>query len=173
MTSSPRDAHRIRERRKKATELRLAGVRLEVIAERLADYGYSSAAHVCMDLKRAREQSKAELDQSVEELRQLTVDRYERLLAAAWPKAVAKQDLKAIDTCGRLLASLAKIQGVEAPTQIQLQARIEMESTMVVETLLAVVDHLGLPPDKRMEVLDLAQGKLLELAGPQEGDTVA
>jgi hypothetical protein len=173
MTSSPEDAHRIRERRKKATELRLAGVRLEVIAEQLADYGYSSAAHVSMDLKRAREQSVAELNQSTEELRQLTVDRLERLLAAAWPKAVSQKDLKAIETCTRIIERLAKVQGVEAPTQIQLQARIELESTMVVETLLAVVDHLQLPPDKRMEVLDMAQGKLLELAGPDTEDVVA
>jgi hypothetical protein len=164
MSASEEDQERVRERRKKAVALRLAGVRPTDIAEQL---GYSSVAHVTMDIKRARERSKAQLDETVEELRDLQSDRLERLLAATWSKAL-KGDTKAVDTAARLIERLCKLRGLEAPTQIQLTQRLELESTAVAEAVLAAIDALGLAPDARMLALNAAQSRLQLISGSAE-----
>jgi hypothetical protein len=171
MTNSPEEMHRVEERRKKAVALRLAGVDLETIFQQLKGMGYSSADHVSMDLKRARERSRAQLDYSVEQLRELQLDRLERLLAAAWPKAVGG-NTASIDSAARLIAQIAKLKGLEAPTQVELTHRIEMESTAVAEAVLAAIEILGLGPEMRMRAMEAAQGRLLAIAAsPEEAQT--
>lgn len=154
---------RVEERRKKAVALRLAGVDVQTIYDQLKDLGYSSPDHVSMDLKRARERSRAQLESSVEELRDLQGERLERLLAGVWGKAL-KGDPKATDTAARLIERICKLRGLDPPTRIALNARIEMESTIVAETLIAVIDTLGLAPETRVRALDLAQERMLAIA---------
>lgn len=154
---------RVEARRKKAVSLRLAGLQVQEIYEQLKDLGYSSPDHVSMDLKRARERSRNQLDSTVEELRDLQSERLERLLAGVWGKAL-KGDTKSADTAMRVITQLCKLRGLEPPTQIQLNARIEMESTIVAETLIAVIDTLGLSPELRVRALDLAQERMLAIA---------
>jgi hypothetical protein len=161
--SKPEQEKRVEERRKKAIALRLAGVSVQAVYDQLKDLGYSSPDHVSMDLKRARERSRAQLDNTVEELRDLQGERLERLLAGVWGAAL-KGDTRAADTAARLIERICKLRGLEAPTQIALTARIEMESTIVAETLVAVIDGLGLPPDKRLQAIDMAQERMLAIA---------
>lgn len=161
------ERHRVEQRRKQAMQLRLAGVDLATIAETVP--GYSSADHVSMDLIRARQRSKAQLDESVEDLRELQLQRLERLLAATWPKAV-KGDTKAVDTASRLIERICKLKGLEAPTQIQLEHHIELESTAVAEAVLAAISVLGLGPDMRMRAMEAAQQRLLAIAAAPAGE---
>jgi hypothetical protein len=163
MPASPEEQHRVEERRKQAVALRLAGITPTMIYEKLKDLGYSSPEHVSMDLKRARERSRAQLESSVEELRDLQGERLERLLAGVWGKAL-KGDTKSADTAARLIERICKLRGLDPPTRIALNARIEMESTIVAETLIAVIDTLGLAPDLRVRALDLAQERMLAIA---------
>lgn len=162
----------VQERRRQAAQLRLAGVDNETIYQRLKHMGYSSADHVSVDLLRARRRSRARLEETVEDLRQLNVERLERLLAAAWPKALAGADggadIKAIEVAARLVERLCELQGLKPPTRIELQARIEMESTAVAEGVLAAIEALGLSAEQRVLALDAAQERLLAIAsGPE------
>lgn len=179
MATQPEDPA-VQERRRQAAQLSLAGVDSETIYQRLQHMGYSSADHVRVDLLRARRRSRARLDETVEDLRQLQVERLERLLAAAWPKALGVgreegADPKSIEVAARLIERLCDLQGLKPPTQVQLTARIEMESTAVAEGVLAAISALGLSPEQRVLALDAAQERLLAIAkGPDvlEGEVI-
>lgn len=164
MSASQEKRDQVRARRKEAIALRLAGVDLQTIADRL---GYASRGHVHLDLQRAREESRVELDVGVEELRHLQVDRLNRLLASGWGKAV-KGDLKAVDTCSRLVQQLSKLQGLEAPTRVQLEARIELDQRLTAEVIIAVIDDLGITGPQRVQALEMAQQKLMLISGKTE-----
>lgn len=168
MSASEEQQHVTRERRKQCVGLALAGVDWATIAERLE---YASAAAACTDYRRAKEASQAELDSSVEEMRAKEVARVDRLMQAVWPKAL-KGDTKSVDAAHRLIITRCKILGLEAPTQIQLTQRIELESTLAAEAVLAGIEALGLAPDARMIALEAAQTRLLAIAGPSS-DTEA
>lgn len=172
MGSGPKEMHEVEQRRKQAVALRLAGVDLETIKDQVnkvtpETYRYSSADHVSMDLKRARDRSRARLDESVEDLRELQLDRYERLLAAAWPAAL-KGSEKAIAAACNLIIQICKLKRLEPPTQVELTHRIEMESTAVAEAVLAGIEALGLAPDARMVAMNAAQNRLLMIAAAPE-----
>jgi hypothetical protein len=162
------DEDKIRERRKKAVAMRLAGATWQQVADSSKGWelGYSDRAHACADIRRAREKSQAELDESLEEMREMDLDRIGRLLAAVWSRAVNTKDedqLKAIETAHRLVLSDAKLRGLEPPTKIMLMARIELESSHVASAVLAAIEALGLDPGQRMIALQAAQGHLREL----------
>lgn len=163
MAASDKHQFDVEERRKQAVALRLAGVTPSAIFDQLKHLGYSSPDHVSVDIQRARERSRKQLDSTVEELRDLQSDRLERLLAGVWGKAL-KGDTKATDSAMRLITQICKLRGLEPPTQVQLTARIEMESTIVAETLIAVIDGLGLPPETRVRAIDMAQERMLAIA---------
>jgi hypothetical protein len=162
---APEDPN-VLERRRQAAQLRLAGVDNETIYLRLKHMGYGSADHVRVDLLRARRRSRARTDETIEDLRTLNVERLERLLAGVWGKAVGG-DVNATLAAGRLIERICDLQGLKPPTQVQLTARIEMESTAVAEGVLAAIEALGLPPEQRVMALDAAQERLLAIAkGP-------
>lgn len=167
MPASEGEQHRIRARRTQLAQLRMAGLDWATIAERL---NYSSAQHAITDWRRAKAQSRVELTTSVEEARWLEVDRLDRLMAAMWPKALAG-DTKAADTAHRLIMSRCEVLGLKAPTQIQLSARMELESTIVAEVIIAVIDSLGLEPSQRVVAFDVAQKRLALASGPGDEET--
>lgn len=101
----------IRERRKQATALRLAGVDWQSIADRL---GYTDRDHACQDVRRALKQSAAELSSSLEDLRQEELARIDRLIAAIWAQAMAG-DQRAAETCARLIDRRVRLLGLDAP----------------------------------------------------------
>lgn len=161
----------VEQRRRQVIQLRLAGVSFPEIGRQLADqYGdvEDKAALARVDWQRAREKSRRLTEESVEELRALNVERLERLLAAVWPKALKGEDPKHIDAAGRIIERLFKLQGLEPPTQVQLSARIDMESTAVAEAVIAAIDSLGFAPEVRMRALEAAQVRLQEIAGTRE-----
>lgn len=165
------DQHRVRERRRKVVQLRLAGVQFAEIGRRMADeYGPDTtdpAAHARVDWQRAREESRRLTEDSVEELRAVEIERLEMLLAGVWTKAL-KGDTKAVDSAARLIERLCKLKGLDPPTQIQLKGRIEMESTAVAEAVIAAIDSLGFTPEVRMKALEAAQVRLLAIAASKE-----
>jgi AraC-like DNA-binding protein len=165
MSVGPAEEHRLNERRKQMAQLKLAGVDWQTIADRC---GYSSAQYAQNDWQVVRNRTRAELRTSVEEARWLEVSRLDRLQAAVWPKAM-KGDTKAADSAHRYIVTRCKILGLEAPTQIQLSARLDLESTIVAEAIIAAIDALGLSPDQRVVAFNAAQSRL-ELASAETGD---
>lgn len=154
----------VAERRHRATEMILAGHTYEQVAEALKDLGYKDRAHVFNDLKRAREQSNKETARGLEELRELTNARYERLLTAHWPAALSG-DEKSTRAVLQILTQQATLNGTNAPKdlRIQLERRNEMEAVLVTEAVLAAFEAAGLPPELRMQALEAAQQRLAEV----------
>lgn len=154
----------VAERRRKATEMILAGKTYDEAAEALKSYGYTGRAHVFNDLKLARQQANRETTQNLEDLRQLANDRYERLLAAHWPKAM-KADEKSTRAVLQILAQQATLNGTNAPKdlRIQLERRNEMEASLVTEAVLAAFDAAGIPPELRMIALEAASQRLAQV----------
>lgn len=165
MSISDPEEHRLNERRKQMFQMKMAGVDWATIADRC---GYSSSEYAQTDYQRVRNRSRAELRTSVEEARWLEVSRLDRIQAAVWPKAM-KGDTKAADTAHRVIITRCKILGLEAPTVIQLSARLDLESTIVAEAIIAAIDALGLSPDQRVVAFNAAQTRL-ELASAETGD---
>lgn len=152
------------DRRAKAIALHLAGMDWESIADRL---GYASRGAAHTDVTRALKANlKAEAEQ-VETLRYTTGLRLDRLQAALWPKAVGG-DTKAADTVLRIIQQRCKIEGVEAPTQIALQHRLDVEAQVVADAVAAALDALELDEEQRAAALGAAQQRLLD-SGEQGG----
>lgn len=145
------------DRRAKAIALHLAGMDWQAIADQL---GYASRGAAHTDVTRALKANLTAEAEQVEEMRYTVSLRLERLQAAMWPKAV-KGDTKAADTCLKLIQQWCKIHGIEAPTQIALQHRLDLESQLVADALTAALDALELSEDQRVAALGAAQQLLL------------
>lgn len=107
-------------KRAEATQLRIAGVDWQTIADRV---GYRSAGAACTAVSEALKANLQEQDQSVEELRALGVAKVNRLQAAFWTDAVVKKDLKAGKLVLECIKQEARFQGTEAPTRINVEAQ--------------------------------------------------
>lgn len=151
------------ERRKKAIALKLAGLDYQAIADQL---GYSDRAAAYVDIDRALKKNLAEEAEQVELLRHIAVQQLNRLQAAVWTKAV-KGDTRAAETALRVITQRCKLQGVEAPTQIALEHRIDLESQLVADALAAALGALTLTEEQRVTALAAAQLLLLEAGGGQ------
>lgn len=103
----------IRQRRRRLIALRKAGIDWQTIADEL---GYTSRGAACQDWRRAREQSRAELEVSVDELRSLELERHDTMLAAIWNR-VRQGDVRAIEVALKISAQRAKLLGLDAPIQ--------------------------------------------------------
>lgn len=112
------------QRRVEALSLRLAGLSYEQIGDRL---GISEMGAYDM-VKRALERSE---NPNVEEMRQIENLRLDRAQAAIWPD-VLKGDQRAISTYLSISSARARINGMNAPTNINLSVgvRTEMENAL-------------------------------------------
>lgn len=108
------------ERRKKAIALKIAGLDYQAIADQL---GYADRASAYKDIERALQKALKEEAQEVSALRTLTVQRYDRLQAAYWPKAL-QGDVKAAEVVLKILAQRSKIEGTEAPARLAVDAQV-------------------------------------------------
>lgn len=106
-------------KRTQAVALRIAGVDWATIAERT---GYRSPGAACTAVTEALKANRAELAENVEELRGLTIARYDRLQAAYWPKALSG-DVKAAEVVLKCLTGRARVEGTEAPTRLNVNAQ--------------------------------------------------
>ena len=95
-----------RERQRQALELRKSGATLEAIAEAV---GYRSRQAAHDSIKRAL----AAIPRlAAQQLRDLDVDRLDRLIFAMWPRAL-RGDAEAVNSVLRILAQRARLLGLE------------------------------------------------------------
>ena len=100
----------VKERRRRALELRMRGQTLSDIA---SEVGYASASGA---YKAVRAALQAEALATVGEVRRLHTARLEQALEAIWD-AVCRGELQAIDRMLRVLDREAKLLGLDQPTQ--------------------------------------------------------
>lgn len=152
------------DRRTKAIALRLAGLDYQAIADQL---GYADRAAAWIDIDRALKANLAAEKEHVDLMRHTEVQRLDRLQAALWRKAI-NGDTKATDTCLRIIQQRCKLEGVEAPTQIALQHRLDIEATVVADAVAAALDALDLDEEQRAAALGAAQQRLLDSSSQGE-----
>lgn len=99
------------ERERRVLELRRAGVSFDLIATQV---GYRDRGAAYKAYKRALART---LQQPAAELRDLEVDRLDRLLTAVWPKAL-RGDLAAVDRVLRVAERRARLLGLDAPVSV-------------------------------------------------------
>jgi hypothetical protein len=111
------------ENRRKALQLRLAGLTFEEISDTMG-LGNRGAAYALVrdSLEETRREIREDADRYVAE----EVTRIERLIRAIWTKAIGNPgtgtdpDLKAIDRMEKLMARKAKLLGLDAPVRAEL-----------------------------------------------------
>lgn len=103
------------ERRRKAIAMALAGFDWDTIADRL-EYASRGAAHT--DVTRAMEKAAAEATRDADVLRQVELERINRLQVAYWPKAIAG-DTDAAKVVQWCIDRRAKLTGLDAPIKHQ------------------------------------------------------
>lgn len=103
-------------RRTDAIALRLAGADYETIAAQL---GYTNRGAAWNDINRALEARLAEQHQEADLLRQVNRDRLHRLLMGVWSAAI-KGDPRSAEVSLRIVDRLIKLDGLDAPQQIEL-----------------------------------------------------
>lgn len=131
-TKSPDpDSAEVIERERRVLELRRAGVTFDVIAEQL-DYADRSGAYRAFKRALART-----LQQPAREVRDLEVDRLDKLMVAVWKKALGG-DLQAVDRVIRISERRARLLGLDAPQKVQVGDQLDSQ----IEALLT---ELGAP----------------------------
>src|SRR5690606_29206641 len=123
--------------------------------------GYADRSAAWIDIDRALKKNLREEAEAAESLRHVEIQRYDRLQAALWPKAI-KGDTKAADTVVRIITARCKLEGVEPPTQIALEHRMDLEAQLVTDAVAAALNALSLTEDQRVAALGAAQHLLLE-----------
>lgn len=150
MANGPGERAAVDIRRARAVEMRVKGATWQQIADAL---GYADRGAACGDIRRFREQTRAEAEERLDELRELEVDRLDMLIRAATTvleahhiviqggKAVmvgpegAEQEvidhgpvLQAVAAIAKLSESRRKLLGVDAP--VKLDAQFEVKYTV-------------------------------------------
>jgi hypothetical protein len=131
MSASKAKRAQVAERRTRAIGMVLAGVDYDTIAERL---GYASRGAAHTDVDRALSASLTNLKDKAQQLREVQAMRYQRLLAAVWPKAL-KGDLKAVETAARLVDRIVKLWGLAEPDKLDL----DVTGQITADDLLAII----------------------------------
>lgn len=105
-----------RAREVKALEMRMSGLPYSQIAASLGYKGRSSAYSAVMRVLDRREQEPAE------KVRNLELQRLERLLMAYWPRAIRKRapDVHAAKMCLDILTRRARMLGLDAPVKVDI-----------------------------------------------------
>lgn len=151
------------EREKRVLELRRAGVTFDAIAEQLA-FADRGAAYKAFTRALART-----LQQPAAELRELELDRLDRLQAAVWAAAM-RGDLKAIDRILRIAERRARLMGLDhtdgiAERQVRLQ---EEQGALIAHVISKVLDSLLLTPEQRALVPQVVPREIRAVVLPPE-----
>lgn len=182
----------VAERRNRAIKLKNSGMTWYQVAEAM-EYrdaeGNPDPAKAAMDAHRALKQHLAEMHQSLEEMVLLADHRDDDLrrrlnviLSTRHPlvqggKVVIDEDgepvydlaphFHAIDRLLKLEQAYANRHGLNAPEKLQvaLERRIDVESAVVAEAILAGFDAANLEPQARMLALEAAQNHLHTIDG--------
>jgi hypothetical protein len=110
----PRPSPEIAERRRKALDLRMAGVDTATIAKTLG----IREATVLVDISRLLAALRTEDLERVDAYRALEATRLDRMQAAVWAQAVHGEEA-AIRSVLRIMERRARLWGLDAPTQVQ------------------------------------------------------
>lgn len=191
----------VAQRRAKAIEMKNRGLSWQQVAEQMAPAynnsdGEPSAAFACVDVTRALKQANKELSMGLEEYREaarMRLDGLRRQVFAvlARPHYVLHQGqivngpdgqplkddgavLAAVDRLMRIEERQAKIDGTDASEKltIALDRRVDEETTVVVESILAAFNALPeLGPDIRQRALEAAGAHLRTLEGEVVSET--
>lgn len=189
----------VAQRRARAIELKNRGLSWQQVAEQMPEYrdseGNPSAAFACVDVTRALQQANKELSMGVEEYREaarMRLDGLRRQVFAvlARPHFVLHagqivQDengnpmrddgpvLAAVDRLLRIEERQAKIDGTDASEKltIALDRRVDEETTVVVESILAGANAVDLEPAQRQRMLEAAGAHLRTLEGEVVSET--
>ena len=191
----------VAQRRAKAIEMKNRGLSWQQVAEQMAPAynnsdGEPSAAFACVDVTRALKQANKELSMGLEEYREaarMRLDGLRRQVFAvlARPHYVLHQGqivngpdgqplkddgavLAAVDRLRRIEERQAKIDGTDASEKltIALDRRVDEETTVVVESILAAFNALPeLGPDIRQRALEAAGAHLRTLEGEVVSET--
>jgi hypothetical protein len=105
------------EREQRILELRRAGATWETIAART---GYASASGAHKAYQRLAERF---VKPALNELREMELDRLDRLQAGVWGKAITG-DIRALDAVLRIIDRRARLLGLEAPKEVNLKAEV-------------------------------------------------
>ncbi|MFI6485173.1 hypothetical protein ACIBH1_45195 [Nonomuraea sp. NPDC050663] len=97
------------QRRYQAVQMRIAGVPLAIISERL---GYSGPASVSKDIDRSLQRAAAQEHMASEHLLKLEIDRLDRVMAALWPKAL-KGDVQSCETILKTINRRSSLLGLD------------------------------------------------------------
>lgn len=188
----------VAQRRAKAIELKNRGLSWQQVAEQvpyLDSEGNPSAAFACVDVTRALKQANKELSMGLEEYREaarMRLDGLRRQVFAvlARPHYVLHQGqfvvdengdkvrddgpiLAAVDRLLRIEERQAKIDGTDASDKltIALDRRVDEETTVVVESILAGANAIELEPAMRQRMLEAAGAHLRTLEGEVVSET--
>jgi hypothetical protein len=113
----------ISDRRRQAIQLRIAGVDLTTIADRL---DYSSPQAVSVDITRALEQTTKALQVDADQLRAIELERLDRLQAGVWTRAINGDD-KAVLSALRIMQRRARLLGLDAPVKVKTEVTSELD----------------------------------------------
>lgn len=157
--------------------------------------GHASAAYACVDVSRALKQANKELSMGLEEYREaarMRLDGLRRQVFAVLARPhyvlhsgqIVKDDegtplrddsvvLACIDRLQRIEERQAKIDGTDASDKltIALDHRVDEETTVVVEAILAGANAVELEPQQRQLMLEAAGAHLRTLEGEVVGET--
>lgn len=165
-------------RRLRNIELRKAGASWDEIAKQL---GYADKAAACKDYQRARAARAKKLDEAVDELKAMEIERLDRLQLGLW-KAATSGDVKAAGEVRRIVMDRARLTGADVPPEVE--DRIRREVTASVGAQMAVLwarmlDALDLTPDQMARAPGLVDAMVSMFVGVQprqrrsiEGSTV-
>lgn len=117
----------VAERRRRALELRRAGVGYEDIVRLHPELGYKSRGACATDVKRALEQT---ITEPARDLIQLELDRLDRMLLGLWNGA-AKGNVAAVDRVLRIMERRARYQGLDHADQNGAVLTVEASKSML------------------------------------------
>lgn len=190
----------VAQRRARAIELKNRGLSWQQVAEQMAPHyldgdGQPSAAAACVDVSRALKQANKELGMGLEEYREaarMRLDGLRRQVHAVLarphyvlhagqivngPDGNPMRDdgpvLAAVDRLMRIEERQAKIDGTDASERltIALERRVDEETTVVVEAILAGANAVDLEPAQRQQMLEAAGAHLRVLEGEVVSET--
>ncbi len=116
-------------KRERAAQLHLSGVPYRAIARELG-YADASGAKRAVDAWLREGGATREVD--AETLRETALLRYEALLSAVWPKALAG-DTRSADSATRIVKEITTLQGIEPASRLELSSATEKGYTLVIE----------------------------------------
>lgn len=140
-----------------AMDLRRGGWSYQTIADRL---GYKNPSSAYLAIKRLLERTAAE---PTEEVRQMELDRLDRMFAAFWPAAIGMPrrgrpdpdpDPHAADRCLAIMRQRASLLGLNAPETINVRALIGM-----------LADSEGFTDDEKSDAVAFVEHHLKEMRG--------